>query len=111
MDERAEVARGAGLVQSRRELMGSTPDAATGEEVTTCGDVTRDAVVASVAVDSIRSRLPNDSVTDSHGVVHVGRKVRKVRKATVRRVQRLPCQLFTIEWAMIAPSVSGPEPY
>ena len=108
VDEAAAIERWAALVQSRRGLIGATPAAGTGEEFTTSGDLALDAFVASVVLDSIQKRLPSYSWTGPDDVVQFGRGI---RPAQVRKVQLLPCHLFSIDWARTAPGLSWPQSY
>ena len=107
-EEEQAIHRWAELVTSRRELIGKTEEAQTGEEFTTSGDLKLDNLVATIVLDSAQKRLPNYSVTGADQTVHFGRDVEALQ---ARNVQLLPSLLFTIDWAMSIPGRSSSESY
>ncbi len=107
-EEEQAIHRWAELVTSRRELIGKTEDAKSGEEFTTSGDLKLDNLVAAIVLDSAQKRLPNWSVTGDDQTVQFGRDVKALQ---ARNVQLLPSLLFTIDWAMTAPGLCCPESY
>ena len=84
------------LVRSRRELIGRTKEAETGEEFTTCGDLESDNRVATILLNTVQNRLPNYAVRGSDGEVRMGHTPEPV---CARALQLLPSLLFTVDWA------------
>jgi hypothetical protein len=102
------IQRWASLVRSRRDVIGTTEDATTGEEFTTSGELELDSRVAEILLDVVLNDLPNYGVVDRSGEVVISRPRRMLRN---RRVQLLPVQLFMIDWASSGPGMSSPETY
>jgi hypothetical protein len=96
------------LTRGRAGIIGRAETSRTGEEFTTCGDLSLDSRVAEILLETIQSRLPQWGCTAADGHVVEARTLRPLK---ARQVQLLPSHLFTINWADSGPGFSWPESY
>lgn len=107
--EFALIQRWVDLVDERRDVIGKTPQSATGEEFTTSGDIELDNRVARILLDAVQNRLPTYGIYNSESdEVVTSRTATGIKE---RKVQLLPALLFSIDWVASAPGVNWPEAY
>ena len=84
------------LTQGHAGIIGKTKASRTGDEFTTCGDLSLDGRVAEILLETVQSRLPQWRGVGADGDV-IEAPTRRPLKA--RKVQLIPIHLFTINCA------------
>ena len=78
------------------------------KDINLCGDLELDNEVASILLDTVKTRLPNFHCCHTDGTEVHGRNFQGLKK---RKIQLLPLHLFSINWALTAPGLDWPETY
>ena len=78
------------------------------KDINLCGDLELDNEVASILLDTVKTRLPNFHCRHTDGTEVHGRNFQGLKK---RKIQLLPLHLFSINWALTAPGLDWPETY
>jgi len=78
------------------------------KDINLCGDLELDSEVASILLDTVKTRLPNYHCRHTDGTEVHGRNYQGLKK---RKIQLLPLHLFSINWALTAPGLDWPETY
>ena len=78
------------------------------KDINLCGDLELDNEVASILLDTVKTRLPNFHCRHTDGTEVHGRNFQGLKQ---RKIQLFPLHLFSINWALTAPGLDWPETY
>ncbi len=78
------------------------------KNINLCGDLELDSEVASILLDTVKTRLPNFHCRHNDGTEVHWRSIQGLKK---RKIQLFPLHLFTINWATSGPGIEWPESY
>ena len=78
------------------------------KNINLCGDLELDNEVASIILDTVKTRLPNFHCLHKDGTEVHGKSFQGLKQ---RKIQLFPLHLFSINWALTAPGIDWPETY